>query len=186
MREAFATRRSVMVQKVKMAMEEYGQVMGSQSADTRQPEDRLDESWKAPSMGRLKANWDAALNKKDGRLGMGVVIRDHEGGLVAAQCRFQQGEVDPQVAEALSVVNALSFCLERGVKTISIEGDARNVVEAVKSHLDNWSIIGHVVADAKYLCTHFDEWDINYMGRQANYAAHFLAKLAARMGINKQ
>lgn len=57
---------------------------------------------------------------------MGVVIRDHEGGFVAAQSSFPQGAVDPQVVEALSVVNALSFCLDRGVKTISIESDAKN------------------------------------------------------------
>jgi hypothetical protein len=35
--------------------------------------------WMAPSPGWFKANWDAAIMKKEGRTGLGVVIRDHQG-----------------------------------------------------------------------------------------------------------
>ena len=45
---------------------------------------------------------------------------------------------------------------------------------------------GHLVADAKMLWNKFDDWEINFVGRQANFAAHHLAKLAAWMGIKRQ
>ena len=103
----------------------------------------------------------------------------------AAQCCFRMGVVDPVVAEAMAAVNALRFCIDQGMLNICIEGDGKNVVEALRSETANWSKIGHVVADAKLLGDRFEAWEINYVGRQANSAAHNLAKLAARMGINR-
>jgi hypothetical protein len=37
------------------------------------------ETWQAPPVGFYKANWDAALSPKSGRIGMGDVERDHAG-----------------------------------------------------------------------------------------------------------
>jgi hypothetical protein len=34
------------------------------------------QNWKPPEADFLKANWDAALNIKGGKMGMGVVIQD--------------------------------------------------------------------------------------------------------------
>jgi hypothetical protein len=67
-----------------------------------------------------------------------------------------------------------------------IEGDTKNVAEAVQSWEDNWSRVGHLVADAKMLCNRFDDQEINFVGRQANFVAHHLAKLVGRMGIERQ
>ena len=35
--------------------------------------------WKAPSMGWYKVNWDAGIDQRRGRVGLGAVVRDHQG-----------------------------------------------------------------------------------------------------------
>ncbi|XP_042980175.1 uncharacterized protein LOC122310346 [Carya illinoinensis] len=35
--------------------------------------------WSKPSLGQFKANWDAAVRRGEGRVGIGVIIRDHQG-----------------------------------------------------------------------------------------------------------
>jgi ribonuclease HI len=125
---------------------------------------RQEEKWQAPPVGKWKANWDAALNLKEGRTRLGVVVRDHEGRLRAAQCYFRMGVVDPVVTETMATVNALHFCLDQSVTNICIKGDAKNVVDALRSKTANWSKFNHVVANAKLLCNRFDAWEINHMG----------------------
>jgi hypothetical protein len=40
--------------------------------------------WQLPPTGMLKTNWDVAVDKKDGRIGFGVVVRDFESFVLAA------------------------------------------------------------------------------------------------------
>ncbi len=49
----------------------------------------------------MKCNWDAAINSKKRGMGVGVVIRDDRGRVVAAKARFVSGIVNPTVAESM-------------------------------------------------------------------------------------
>jgi ribonuclease HI len=82
-------------------------------------------------------------------MGMGVVIRNHEGEFRVAKSSFINGRSDPTVAEAMAVVHAIGFCKEMGIQSLSLEEDAKNVVSALISREKNWSRKGHIVADAK-------------------------------------
>jgi hypothetical protein len=42
--------------------------------------------WKPPDEGSVKANWDAAVDRENGRIGIGVVVRDSGGNVIAACC----------------------------------------------------------------------------------------------------
>jgi hypothetical protein len=109
------------------------------------------QNWKPPEADILKANWDAALNIKGGKMGMGVVIRDHAGGFRAAKCSFINGRFDPTVAESMQAVHAISLCKKLGIDYLCLEEDAKNVLSALLSREENWSPMGHIVADAKKL-----------------------------------
>jgi ribonuclease HI len=61
------------------------------------------------------------------------------------------GRFDPTVAEAMAAVHAISFCKKLGIDYLCLEGDAKNVVNALISREENWSPMGHKVADAKKL-----------------------------------
>jgi hypothetical protein len=83
-------------------------------------------------------------------------------------------------------VLTLPFCNEVGLEKVCLEGDAKNVVDALNFLEANWSRIGHIVADAKVLLLTFAHWEVQYVSRDTNFAAHNLAKLAARLGIERK
>jgi hypothetical protein len=53
-------------------------------------------------MGFVKINWDAALDKKKKLMGVGVVVRNSIGGVLAMQCSTRPYINDPIVAEAIA------------------------------------------------------------------------------------
>jgi ribonuclease HI len=104
----------------------------------------------------------------------------------AAQSSVRRGRLDPTTAETVAVVQTLRFCKEIGFTKIYLEGDAKNVVDALLSSEANWSKSGHTIADAQLLLQDFIYWEIKYVSREDNFAAHNLAKLAALLGLERQ
>jgi ribonuclease HI len=126
------------------------------------------------------------LNLKSERIGIGIVIRDQQGNVKAAQSSVRRGRLDPTTAETVAVVQTLRFCKEIGLAKIYLEGYAKNVVDALLSLEANWSKSGHIIAEAQLLLQDFIYWEIKYVSREANFAAHNLAKLAAILGLERQ
>ena len=93
--------------------------------------------------------------------------------------------MDPCAAEAWAGVKAIRWGLELGLSAVQVEGDAKNVVEAINSAGKNWSKIGHIVEDMQQLLRNFTQWKVDVVSRDANNAAHTLAKLAVSQGVNR-
>ena len=64
-------------------------------------------TWSSPMPGYLKCNVDCALFEDQGRIGMGMVLRDYRGGFLPAKANSAYGPMDALVAEALSCRAAL-------------------------------------------------------------------------------
>jgi ribonuclease HI len=47
--------------------------------------------------------------------------------------------IAPDIAEAVAALRAVTFCRERGFSKVVLEGDALQVVNALKSSTSNWS-----------------------------------------------
>ena len=62
-------------------------------------------------------------------VGLGVVVRDHEGAVLAVRSRVQDGFFKPLVAEAWAVGQAVYFGTELGLRQIVLEGDFKLVVD---------------------------------------------------------
>jgi hypothetical protein len=58
-------------------------------------------------------------------------------------------------------------------------------VDAINSDEPNWTRIGHLVRDLKMLLCLFTYWEVCHVGRDANFAAHDLAKLAALSDLDR-
>lgn len=56
-------------------------------------------------------------------MGLGMVVRDHMGRVVAAKCFVVLGHLEPTVAETLGAYCA-TFFREVGVNQLMLEGDA--------------------------------------------------------------
>lgn len=63
-----------------------------------------------PPAGWVLVNWDAALDKERGRVGMGVLLQDHTGKMLIAKCLTRRGYLSPEDAEAMAAITATQMC----------------------------------------------------------------------------
>lgn len=57
----------------------------------------------------FKVNWDAAIDKKTGRIGFEIIARNYKGRVLAAHSLTQSSSVDPTLAEAWATLHAFLF-----------------------------------------------------------------------------
>ena len=96
--EGISAHPNALVQKAQSVMDDFDDACRKTSLELEQVTGREKVNWKAPADGMYKANWDAALNPKSGRIGVGIVIRDKEGNVKAAQSSVRRGILDPTTA----------------------------------------------------------------------------------------
>jgi ribonuclease HI len=103
-----------------------------------------------------------------------------------AQCIVRNGRFEPSIAEALAAVQALVLWRDLGLPKIQLEGDAKNIVNALNSVGTSWSKGGQIIADAQVLLQKFLFYKVKYVSREGNNVAYNLAKLAARLSLERQ
>jgi ribonuclease HI len=79
---------------------------------------------------------------------------------------------------------AVVFCKEAGFYEIILEGDAKQVVDDVKSRTTNHDAVGHFVEGIITEMQGLWEVSIFHVGREANNIAHQLAKEASTKEID--
>ncbi|XP_074299763.1 uncharacterized protein LOC141630924 [Silene latifolia] len=85
--------------------------------------------WCRPEQGWVKVNTDAAIFE-GGEAGLGVLVRDAEGGILSVGARRVLGWWTPEVAEAKALCFGLEVVLNGGWGQVVIESDAKVVVDA--------------------------------------------------------
>lgn len=109
--------------------------------------------WKKSAVGRYKANFDAALDKKQQKMGVGVVVRDCNGDIVALMCAVRKC-VSPFVAKCKAIWEAMEMWIDLGFRDVMFGGDVKEVVTAVMKGKDYDSCYGQNIEGIKqYLCT---------------------------------
>ncbi len=73
-------------------------------------------------------NWDASLNHAQRKVGIGVMVPNSNGKIVAASSSSLQAYVVPVVAESMATLHAVKFCRGRGLQKIVLEEDSLQVV----------------------------------------------------------
>jgi ribonuclease HI len=142
--------------------------------------------WRAPPVGWLTANWDAAINNKEGRWGLGMILRDHTGRMIAAKCSARLGCLNPAAAEAIAALEAMVLCCRLGYDRIQFEGNAKLVVEAITTIEPDWSTKGHIIDAMEEQARSFHQWQISHISREANQIAHVLAKMGSTRGLENE
>ncbi|KAG6647295.1 hypothetical protein CIPAW_07G069100 [Carya illinoinensis] len=111
-------------------------------------------TWTPPPEGVIKINWDAALREAHDRVGIGLVARDHEGGIVASKMVAKDGCVVPLLDE---------------------------IVQGLNLHKERWDSVGLVLSDTRVLLARIEHWHIPFVKRSGNENAHYLAKKALEL-----
>jgi hypothetical protein len=88
------------------------------------------QKWLKPDQGWVKLNCDGALDIAAGVAGVGIIVRDHPGAFVAAECRKYEHIVDPGTTEILACHDAILFAKAKGWSHVVLETDCQSIVTA--------------------------------------------------------
>jgi ribonuclease HI len=139
--------------------------------------------WDPPVAGLVKINWDASLNISSAVVGMGCVIRDANGFVLAAKCGVSRAVAEPVCAEAMATLFALEFCNDLGYVNVVSEGDSLQVIKAITDSEYHLHKIGHFLEAINLRANDFSVCKWSHCARDANEVAHLLARRAAFYGL---
>ncbi|KAL5812772.1 hypothetical protein ACOSQ3_027722 [Xanthoceras sorbifolium] len=111
----------------------------------------------------------------DFMVGLGAVVRDHQGLFMAGLSRKLVGSISIEVAEATVLLNGIHLAFESGFKRLVVESDAKNLVSYISSNSPHQSEVGLIISDILVLC-HDADVVFSFVPRSANYVAHALAR----------
>jgi ribonuclease HI len=134
--------------------------------------------WLTSLDGWVLVNWDAALNKDRGQIGIGVLLRDHIGKMIIAKSLIQRGYLSPTKAEALAADIATQICKTWDMESVLFVGDAKVIIDAINSGERSWSMRSPIIQDLNVHLQEFSQWRIAYCNKETNQLAHELARLA--------
>ena len=134
--------------------------------------------WLPPPEGLYKANFDVAFFGNSGTTGIGVVVRDSKGEIIAAlsQKILEPHSVD--AAEALACNRAVVFAKELSLFSVIVEGDSMRIVQAASNKRANLTLFGHVINEIHESCSSFNRISFQHVRRDGNMLAHSLARRA--------
>ena len=130
--------------------------------------------WSPPPTARYKLNLDGAVFKEQKSAGIGVLIRDEQGQVVAALSQKINAPLGALEVEVKAVEVALQFARDVGISDFIMERDSLIVHNA----LCGISPPPSLVAGALGFCGMFRQVDFSHIQRQGHKPAHLLAKHA--------
>ncbi|KAK3230173.1 hypothetical protein Dsin_002054 [Dipteronia sinensis] len=127
-------------------------------------------------MGYFKVNTNAAVDVVSGKVGIGMVIRDHLREVLASGSQPIMVGLSPDIAEAHVIYRGLIFAKDSGLLPCMVESDPQ-----VVDKLINWcdipiSDIGTLISDIRFFGGCHSNCRIVFPPRKTNMVAHNLAK----------
>ncbi|KAK3204209.1 hypothetical protein Dsin_018255 [Dipteronia sinensis] len=127
---------------------------------------------------------DAALDLGRNCVGLGIIIHDCFGEVMAVAAMRVNAGYSPLVAEAVALLRGMEFAWDTGLHPAVVESDALGVINQVNSGCEhtrmfpNLSDVGLVIQN---ICSRMSAGgflDVQHVSRNVNQAAHTIAKLA--------
>uniref|UniRef100_A0A803PYL0 RNase H type-1 domain-containing protein n=1 Tax=Cannabis sativa TaxID=3483 RepID=A0A803PYL0_CANSA len=117
-------------------------------------------------------------NPDQQKLGIGAIIRSHDGMVVAALSKVVQGSFRSDEMEAKALFHALNWVSQSQLSITHIETDALRVSTALNSTKSDLSCFSDLIFDIRCLLSFFPSVLVSHAKRSANQAAHGLARFA--------
>ncbi|XP_017187335.2 uncharacterized protein [Malus domestica] len=138
---------------------------------------RSTSRWIVPPRGQLKRNIDGFGKAESLAAGFSAIIRDGNGLFIAAGIGSFEDIASPLISKAMAMRAGLLWAIDRGYQSLIIETYSLQIVEALRDPILNLSPIEQVLKDCKVLLNTITEANITHIRRNANAAAHHLAKV---------
>ncbi|KAM6592878.1 hypothetical protein CsatA_000581 [Cannabis sativa] len=137
--------------------------------------------WIPPISGSYKLNVDAALNVGSNIIGVGAIVRDAAGNVVAALSKPIVGNFASHEMEAKALFHGLNWVLQMQLPIDYIETDALMVSNAIHNPPVAFTAFDDLILDITSLLSFFPRAVVAHVKRSANMAAHGLAKFALKL-----
>ncbi|XP_042974729.1 uncharacterized protein LOC122306365 [Carya illinoinensis] len=124
--------------------------------------------WKKPDALVCKSNWDAAIDATNKRVGIGIIVSDSEGEILACICLRMNNLLKPACAEAYALRRAMFFCLELGCSNAGFEGDSLVVVNATNSGGEVSIDYSVIIEDTRKMLGNNVKWSVKFTHRETN------------------
>jgi hypothetical protein len=148
------------------------------SSTTGPPAPPIKVVWKPPQPGRYKANFDGAFFEESHEAGVGVVIRNHKGEVMASLCQRIPFPHSVEALEAYAARSAVQLSKDLGLKEVDIEGDSLTIVNDLCNPEPCYSLYGHLINDTQLLAQDGLSVLFTHVKRDGNILAHSIAKKA--------
>ena len=108
--------------------------------------------------------------------GIGVVLRDERGSVLASLSQNIPQVCKPLDIETLAASRALKFATELGFNKVVLEGDCEVLMKALKGGDQFLSTVGLVMDDIRYDANLFYQLCYSHVRREGNKVAHSLIR----------
>ncbi|XP_075633707.1 uncharacterized protein LOC142606209 [Castanea sativa] len=126
----------------------------------------------------IKINFDDATLAKDQASGIGVVLRDENGLVLASLAQQLPHLYTPLITEAKVASRALQFAAELGFNRVILEGDCHVLIKALKEGSMFLCTDGLFIEDVLFDANFFNDLRYSHVKREGNKVAHSLARYA--------
>ncbi|KAK9990350.1 hypothetical protein SO802_025335 [Lithocarpus litseifolius] len=134
--------------------------------------------WVPPPPGQYKVNSDGAVFANQRKVGLGMVIRDSNGNVIAALSSPMVGPLGALEKEAKALEAGMRFALDIGIRDAVLECDALEVFNAVQGFAAPSSSILFIMDGILQQARWFKSCCFFHTKRQGNVPAHMLAQYA--------
>ena len=132
--------------------------------------------WQPRPVDCFKINFDGAVFKDEDNAGIGVVVRDSRGMVMASLSQNISLPHSVVNLETLAACRAFELSLELGLNKAILEGDLLIVMNALRDFSPSVASYGLLICDAHFLANLFTSISFQHVGRDGNYVAHNLAR----------
>ena len=108
---------------------------------------RLRQSGQHPAPDSYKINYDGALSNANNKSGIGVVLQDCHGEVIASLVQQLDQAYQPVEVEAMATCRAVEFGSELGLHRAIVEGDSEVVVKALRCKEYGLAPYAHLIND---------------------------------------
>ena len=130
--------------------------------------------WPRPPTGWAALSVDGAFMQEDGSAAAGMILRNHEGGVIFAAYRCIFNYYDALEAELHAIMQGMALALQHTSLPIVVQSDSSTTLAAMTEDSMSRSVYGHLVLEIK---RHLQDREFvpSKIKREQNRVAHRLA-----------
>ena len=132
--------------------------------------------WCPPNPDMVKINCDGATFKEQKKLGIGVVIRDSNGLVMASMSKLLPQQYTSLEIETLAASSALEFAAKLGFRQVTLETDSQVLSNALRHNSPYLFPLGLLIDDIRCNASLFNQLLYSHVKREGNKVAHSLAR----------